>query len=95
MLPKPYLSAPVKHSNQGEVKGSILSKDPLIKPANSYQKKYLNFVLLNGKECSNCCTVQFSSVVQLCPTLRDCIDCSTPGLPAHNQHLEYTQAYIH
>ena len=30
-------------------------------------------------------TVQFSSVTQLCPTLHDPMDCSTPGLPAHHQ----------
>ena len=27
-----------------------------------------------------------SSVTQLCPTLCDPIDCSTPGLPVHHQH---------
>ena len=29
--------------------------------------------------------VHFSSVAQLCPTLYDSMDCSTPGLPAHHQ----------
>ena len=29
--------------------------------------------------------VQFSSVAQLCPTLCDPINCSTPGLPFHHQ----------
>ena len=28
--------------------------------------------------------VQFSSVAQLCPTLCDPVDCSTPGLPVHH-----------
>ena len=28
---------------------------------------------------------QFSSVAQSCPTLRDPMDCSTPGLPVHHQ----------
>ena len=27
--------------------------------------------------------IQFSSVVQLCPTLYDPMDCNTPGLPIH------------
>ena len=30
-------------------------------------------------------TPQFSSVAQLCPTLCDPMDCSTPGLPIHHQ----------
>ena len=29
--------------------------------------------------------VQFSSVVQLCPTLCNPMNCSTPGLPVHHQ----------
>ena len=29
--------------------------------------------------------VQFSSVTQLCPTLCDPMNCSTPGLPVHHQ----------
>ena len=33
-------------------------------------------------------SVQFSSVTQLCPTLCDSMDCSTPGLPVHHQLLK-------
>ena len=36
-----------------------------------------------------------SSVAQLCPTLCDPIDCSTPGSPVHHQLLEFTQAHVH
>ena len=32
-------------------------------------------------------SVQFSSVIQLCPTLCDPMNCSTPGLPVHHQLL--------
>ena len=32
--------------------------------------------------------VQFSSVIKLCPTLCDFMDCSTPGFPVHHQPLE-------
>ena len=42
--------------------------------------------------------VQFSSVAQLCPTLCDPVDCSTPGLPVHHQLLESmepTQTHAH
>ena len=35
--------------------------------------------------------VQFSSVVQSCPTLCDPMNCSMPGLPVHHQLLESTQ----
>ena len=38
---------------------------------------------------------QFSSVTQLCPTLCDRMDCSTPGLPIHQQLLEFTLTHIH
>ena len=38
---------------------------------------------------------QFSSVAQLCPTLRDPMNCSTPGLPAHHQLPEFTQTHMH
>ena len=48
MSPTPYLSASVKHSNKGEVEGSVLFKDPLFKPATSYQKKY--FELCSSQE---------------------------------------------
>ena len=36
-------------------------------------------------------SVQFSSVAQLCPTLCDPMNCSTPGLPVHHQLPEFTQ----
>ena len=39
--------------------------------------------------------LQFSSVAQLCPTLCDPMDCSTPGFPVHHQLLELTQIYAH
>ena len=32
-------------------------------------------------------SVQFSSVTQLCPTLCNPMNCSTPGLPVHHQFL--------
>ena len=40
-------------------------------------------------------SVQFSSVTQSCPTLRDPMNLSTPGLPVHHQLLEFTQTHIH
>ena len=38
---------------------------------------------------------QFSSVAQLCPTLCNPMNCSTPGLPVHHQLPESTQIHIH
>ena len=38
---------------------------------------------------------QFSSVTQLCPTLWDPMNHSTPGLPVHHQLPEFTQTHIH
>ena len=37
----------------------------------------------------------FSSVAQSCPTLREAMDCSTPGLPVHCQLPEFTQTHVH
>ena len=39
--------------------------------------------------------VQFSSVTQLCSTLCDPMDCSTPGLPVHHHLPEFTQTHVH
>ena len=39
--------------------------------------------------------VQFSSVVQSCPTLCDPMNRSTPGLPVHHKLLECTQTHVH
>ena len=40
-------------------------------------------------------TVQFNSVTQLCPTLCDPMNRSTPGLPVHHQFPEFTQTHVH
>ena len=37
---------------------------------------------------------QFSSVSQLCLTLLDPMDCSTPGFPIHHQLLELAQTHV-
>ena len=46
-----------------------------------------------------CCvadfSVQFSSVAQLCPTLCNPMNRSTPGLPVHHHLPEFTQTHIH
>ena len=40
---------------------------------------------------NTCCCL----VAQLCPTLRDPMDRSTPGLPVHHQLPEFTQIHVH
>ena len=40
-------------------------------------------------------SVQFSSVAQLCPTLCNPMNCSTPGLPVFHQLPEFTQTHVH
>ena len=39
--------------------------------------------------------VQFSSVVQSCPTLCDPMNRSMPGLPVHHHLPEFTQTHVH
>ena len=40
-------------------------------------------------------SVQFSSIVQSCPTLCDPMNSSTPGLPVHPQLPEFTRTHVH
>ena len=39
--------------------------------------------------------VQFNSVAQLCPTVYNSMNCSTPGPPVHHQLPEPTQTHVH
>ena len=52
--------------------------------------------------CLFCCLTyrvirsdQIKSVAQSCPTFCDPMNHSTPGLPVHNQLLEFTQTHVH
>ena len=40
-------------------------------------------------------SVQFSSVTQWCLTLRDPMNCSTPGIPVYHQLPEFNQTHVH
>ena len=42
-----------------------------------------------------CVSVSCCSVGQLCLTLCDPMDCSTPGFPVHHQLLELAQTHVH
>ena len=48
-----------------------------------------------SQKLANQHTLQFSSVAQLCPTLCNPMNCSTPGLPVHHQLREFTQTHVH
>ena len=50
-------------------------------------------VIGREKEGGRCKISSVSSVAQLCPTLCDPMDCSTPGLPVHHLLLELTQTH--
>ena len=39
--------------------------------------------------------ISISSVTQLCLTVCDPMNCSTPGLPVHHQFPEFTQTHVH
>ena len=50
---------------------------------------------VTGKMIRSQMISQFSSVTQLCPTLCDPMNRSTPGLPVHHQLPEFTQTHVH
>ena len=47
------------------------------------------------KIITNLYSDQIRSVTQLCPTLCDLMNRSTPGLPVHHQLPEFTQTRVH
>ena len=53
-----------------------------------------NVVCLHQPTVFRDLSVQFISVAQLCPTLCDSMNCSTPGLPVHHQLPEFTQTHV-
>ena len=56
------------------------------------------FKRMDFTECKlylNTLSAQFSWVTQSCPTLCDPMNCSTPGLPVHQQLPELTQTHVH
>ena len=64
----------------------------IIKKTREFQKT-IYFCFINYAKAFDC--VQFSSVAQLCPTVCDPMDRSTPGLPVHHRHSESTQTHGH
>ena len=54
----------------------------------------LSILHIDTKNLANS-VLQFSSAAQLCPTLCDPMNRSTPGLPVHHQLPEFTQVHVH
>ena len=48
-----------------------------------------------GAGCTHLYSVQFSSITQLCLTLCDPRNCSTPGFPVHHQLPELIPTHVH
>ena len=71
--------------------------DPSIEPSSpALQADSLSLSLLGRPLYAyNNVFFQFSSVAQLCLTLCDPMNCSTPGLPVHHQLLHFTQTHVH
>ena len=60
-----------------------------------YQHVYAVRKIIKIPKCFYIFPVQFSSVTQLCPTLCDSMNHSTPSLPVHHRLLEFTQTHVH
>ena len=61
-----------------------------------YHHSFIIFVLLQKSQKPIICdSVQFSTVVQSCPTLHDPMNNSTPGFPVHHQLQKFTQTHVH
>jgi len=89
------------NGNSVKKKKKVLKKQP--KTLFSWAPKSMQVVTATMKVKDACSleeklrstSVQFSSVTQSCPTLCDPMNCSTPGLPVHQQLPEFTQTHIH
>ena len=57
------------------------------------QRKLLTQISEGGRRV--CPSLALSSVAPLCQTLCNPMDCSTPGLPVHQQLQEFTQTRVH
>ena len=87
----------------GRVKGYVVSEQGL-KP---FVRRYSHPIRAPGRQEQGAINIRplspshflldlpFSSVAQLCLTLCDPMDCSTPGLPVHHQLPEFTQTHVH
>ena len=66
-----------------------------LKPRDTYKVKVKGWKRIFHANGNQEKAVQFSSVAQSCPTLRDPMNHSTPGLPIHHQLPDFTQTHVH
>ena len=66
-----------------------------LRPIDNYKLYNSRLLFMSSYNWVHYNSVQFSSVTQLCPTLWDPMNHSTPGLPAHHQLPESTQTHVH
>ena len=71
-----------------------MAEKPLTFMIKTLQKMGIEGTYLNIVKAIYDSSVQFSSVAQLCPTLRNPMNRSTPGLPVHHELLEFTQTHV-
>ena len=64
-------------------------------PAIHVKERVIIYVDMEKQKSPVVCVNQFSSFTQLCPTLCDPMDCSTPGFPVHHQLPERAQTHVH
>ena len=91
-------SGPILHhrwENNGNSERLYFSRAPKSLQMVTEARKLKDTCSLGKKSLTNLSSVQFSSVSQLCLTLCDPIDCSTPSLPVHHQLPEFTQTHVH
>ena len=93
------LCHPMDCSLPGSSVHGILQARILEWVAISYQRIFLTQGLKSPFSASPVlagrCFVQFNSVPQLCPTLCDPTEHSTPGFTVHHKHLELAQTHVH
>ena len=88
--------------NQKEKRGAILRwqrnrKGRPLSPPEIHQKNIWTLCKFYEitSECQQGTSDQIRSVAQLCPTLCDPMNRSTPGLPVHHQFPEFTETHVH
>ena len=83
----------VFHANGDQKKAgiAILISDKIDFEIKAMKRDKGHYIMIKGSIQE----VQFSSIVQSCPTLCDLMNCNMPGLAVHHQLPESTQTHAH